>query len=121
MLVDTDILIDYLRSRVEAAAFIERNVDDISISSMTVAELYQGVRDGDEMLALNSLVSVFTVLPITEVIAIQAGLFRRDYKKSHGSGLADCFIAATAQVHELDLKTLNTKHYPMISRAEKPY
>jgi predicted nucleic acid-binding protein len=41
-------------------------------------------------------------------------LFKRDYGKSHGVGLADAIIAATCEAENADLKTLNVKHYPMI-------
>jgi len=121
MLVDTDILIDFLRGKEIAARFIERFVDDIFISSITVAELFQGVIDGEERSILEGLIFTFTVLPITESIAIEGGLLRRQYKKSHGSGLADCLIAATALSHGLTLYTLNLKHYHMLSDIVNPY
>ena len=39
------------------------------ISSITVAELYQGVIEGDERSALDSMMSAFTILPVTKEIA----------------------------------------------------
>jgi hypothetical protein len=54
-------------------------------------------------------------------IAERGGLFSRDYRASHGCGLADCLIAATADLHGLSLVTLNAKHFPMLHDVETPY
>ena len=121
MLVDTDILIDYLRGVAEASDYIEAHIDRIQVSAITVAELYQGVIDEEERVALDSLVSALRVLDATEKIAIEAGLFRRKYRSSHNVGLADCLIAATANQHALPLRTLNVKHFPMLEHVEAPY
>ena len=43
------------------------------------------------------------------------------FGKSHGLGLADAIIAATSQIENADLATLNTKHYPMIARLKSAY
>ena len=121
MLVDSDVLIDFLRGRPEAINFLEQNVDDISVSAVSVAELYQGVREGHERIKLATTLSAFTVLPVTEEIAEMAGLFRRDFRKRFGCGLADCMIAATAARHDLDLATLNARHFGMLNAVIVPY
>nr|WP_255552879.1 type II toxin-antitoxin system VapC family toxin [[Phormidium] sp. ETS-05] len=91
------------------------------MSTMTIAELYAGVRDGKEMEALNELIRAFQVMPIDENISIKGGLYRRDYGKSHGMGLADAIIAATAELNGVTLVTLNQKHFPMIADILVPY
>jgi len=121
MLVDTDILIDYFKDIPQAVHFVEEHLDQASISAITVAELYQGVRNGAERNALDAFVSAVRVWDVSPEIGIQAGLFRRQYRPSHGVGLADCLIAATAQVHKLPLRSLNTKHFPMLDNVEAPY
>lgn len=121
MLVDTDILIDYLRGRIQAITFLERNIDRLHISAVTVAELYQGVREGDERAKLAMTLSALTVLPLTEEIAASAGLLRRDNRAAMGCGLADCLIAATASRHGLTLVTLNAKHFGMLDDVVVPY
>lgn len=121
MLVDTDILIDYFREVPAAVDFVEANMDQIFVSVISVAELYQGVRDGAEQEALADFVSAVTDLGVNLEIAKTAGLYRRQYRGSHHSGLADCLIAATAKAHRLPLKTLNTKHFPMLDDVEAPY
>ena len=121
MLVGTDVLIDYLKDNTSAANFIEANIDRISVCSITIAELYQGVRGGEEKEILDSFVAELRVLSVTSEIAVDAGLLKRKYGKSHSSGLADCIIAATAICHGVSLKTLNLKHFPMLESAEAPY
>lgn len=121
MLIDTDILIDYLRGHPSAIEFIERNMDNLVISAVSVAELFQGVREGIERTKLSRMISALTVIPLTQEIAETAGLFRRDYRDSLGCGLADCMIAATAAEHHIDLATLNDRHFRMLSSVTKPY
>ena len=121
MLVDTDILIDYLRGNKKAETFVESNLDAIVISSITVGELYQGVKEGEERSALDGMISALTTLPVSEDIAKEGGLMRREYRNSHSIGLADCLIAATAKHHDLPLQSLNLKHYPMLENIASPY
>ena len=121
LLVDTDIAIDYLRGERAAVAFVREHEKEISLSAVTVAELFAGVREGDETFELEEFVRLFPVIPVDLEIAKTAGLHRRDFGPSHGTGLADGMIAATADGHELELKTLNTRHYPMLRRLRPPY
>lgn len=121
MLVDTDILIDYLRGHDAASDFLEENIGNVFISSVTVAELFQGVREGKERKALTSILSAMTILPLGAEIAEKAGLYRRDFRNKTGCGLADCMIAATAQHHTLPLATLNGRHFSMLKEIIEPY
>ncbi|HEY9866807.1 MAG TPA: type II toxin-antitoxin system VapC family toxin [Candidatus Obscuribacterales bacterium] len=121
LLIDTDVLIDYLRANSQSIDFLENLTQLLLISSITVAELYAGVREGKERTALNNFISVFEVVPIDEKIAILGGLYRRDYGKSHGVGLADALIAATANIKQAKLVTLNQKHFPMLTDLIIPY
>jgi len=54
-------------------------------------------------------------------IAKAGGLYKRDYGKSHGVGFADAILAATAEAENAELKTLNTKHYPMLKGLRPAY
>ena len=49
MLFDTDVLIEYLRGKDEAQAYIDNISDAVYMSSITMAELYAGVRKGEEL------------------------------------------------------------------------
>jgi hypothetical protein len=121
LLIDTDVRIDYLRGRAEAVSYLESLTESLLISAITVAELYAGVREGAERIALEQFLSVFNVIPVDDVIAANGGLIRRDYGKSHGVGLADAIIASTAEFRKADLVTLNKKHFPTLSNVVTPY
>lgn len=121
LLIDTDVIIDYLRDRPEAVAYLESLNDHLLISTVTVAELYAGAREGAERDALDSFIRAFEIVPVEEEIAVTGGLYRRDYFKSHNTGLADALIAATAKVRNAELVTLNKKHFPMLPDVIVPY
>jgi predicted nucleic acid-binding protein len=118
---DTDVLVDFLRGRPEALAFVDAHIDEIVLSPIVVAELYAGVRGEPELAVLDALVSGFPVASLTAEVAKAGGLYRRTYGKSHGVGLPDAILAALAQSERAELKTLNVKHYPMFSGLKPPY
>lgn len=121
MIIDTDVIIDYLRGQKDAVDFLETHVENTHLSAISVAELHQGAREGKERRQLDAMLEAFTLLPIDSEIATAAGLLRRDYQNKFGCGLADCIIAATALHHELPLVTLNEKHFGMIKDVVIPY
>jgi len=124
LLVDTDILIDYLRGHPKAVRFVTESADDIVVSAMSVAELFAGVRgeaQEPEQRALQGFLELFAILPVTATVAKTGGIYRRDYGPSHGVGLADAIIAATAVAAEATLQTLNVRHYPMFPGIEPAY
>lgn len=120
-LFDSNILIDYLRDDPEAVNSVESSLSQLSVSAIVEAELYAGVHDEDERRRLEIMLGEFQVFSVTRPIAVLGGLFKRDYQPSHGTGLADALIAATAEVHEVRLVTLNEKHFPMLDDLIVPY
>lgn len=120
ILVDTDILVDYLRGIPSAVQYLEATNADLNLSVVNVAELHAGVRD-HERDAVNTLLGCFKIIPLNTEIAIRGGLLRRDFGKSHGVELADALIAATVESIGCTLATLNRKHYPMFSSVTIPY
>jgi len=121
ILPDTDVLVDFFRGYSKAVAFVNAHSNRIILSSIVVAELYAGVRKDNEQAALDNFVSLFRVIPVSADIAKAGGLYKRDYSQSHGVGLADAIIAATAEAENAELKTLNIKHYPMLKRLRTAY
>ena len=120
-LLDTDVLIEYLRGRSQAAEFLEAIEGELMLSAITVAELFSGVHGSEEMDALDQFMLAFQVVPIDDRPARQGGLIRQQYHPSHGIGLADAIIAATALDREAQLLTFNRRHYPMLQDARQPY
>ena len=93
----------------------------VVLSAVVVAELYSGVKGDAEKAVLDSFVALFPVAPVTAEIARAGGLYRRDYGKTHGVGLADAILAATAEVGGAELATLNVKHYPRVKGLRPAY
>ena len=121
VLVDTDVLIDFLRGYGPAVSFVDDHSDLVVVSAIVVAELYAGAKGDAEQTVLKNLLSMFRVVPISGEIARLGGLYRRDYGPSHGTGLSDALVAATAFLEGAELKTLNVKHYPMFEGIEPAY
>lgn len=121
LLLDTDVLIDFLRGESHAIAYLELRTEKLLISAITSAELFAGVREGKERAVLTAFLLAFEVVPVDAQIAERGGLFRREYGKSHNVGLADALIAASAEQVQADLVTLNRKHFPMLADVHVPY
>lgn len=120
-LFDTDVIIDYLRGDKRAIHFLKTFSDEFHTSAITIAELHAGVKEGEETENLNYFLSLFTIHPVTNKIAEKGGSLRRRWHKSHGMGLADALIAATAEVNNMKLISLNEKHFGMLDNLEVPY
>ncbi|MBU4200487.1 MAG: type II toxin-antitoxin system VapC family toxin [Verrucomicrobia bacterium] len=121
VLVDTDVMVDFLRGHPKAVALVHAQSVLIILSSIVVAELCAGVRGDEELSSLDSLIHLFPIVSVSPELARIAGLYKRDYARSYGVGLADAIMAATAQTENADLITLNIKHYPMIKGLKPAY
>ena len=120
-LVDTDVLIDFLRGDLRAAKFLEETQGDLYVSAITVAELYSGVRSVAEERALDQFLLAFQTVEVDRQIAKAAGQYRQQFSKSHGTGLADALIAACAEARHAILVSLNRRHFPMAKGLKVPY
>ena len=120
-LIDTDVLINYLRGYPDSVSYVEAQQGRLLISVVTVAELYAGIREGSERSRLERFLRAFDIIPLDQRLAVQGGLYRRDYSKSHNVGLADALIAATATQWQVPFVTLNRRHFPMLQDVIVPY
>lgn len=123
-LLDTDILIDFLRGRGEARLLLRRYetaAEPPVISVVSVIELWAGMRQGEES-ATGALLSALRKIPLSEEIALAAGNMLRTYRRSHGTELGDALIASTAVDVGATLITRNVRLYPMPTvTALRPY
>ncbi len=69
ILVDTDVMVDYLRGHHHAVIFLKEQAGRIILSTIVVAELYAGVKGDAEQATLDDVVSLFRVVPVTADIA----------------------------------------------------
>lgn len=116
MLIDTDVLIWATRGSAKAQQTLD-DIDQPSISLVTVIELMQGARDANELRQIEQGLASWgaTVLPIDAAISTVATNLIRDYALSNGLQLADALVAASAIHHELMLMSGNRKHFEKIS------
>jgi len=121
LLLDTDVLIDYLRGREVAVEWLKARTEELLISALTVSELVVGVRDEEEEEALGAFLDLFEIVPVDRSIAFQAGRIRQVHGPASGMSLADAVIAASAMSREAVLLTFNRRHYPMVERIRAPY
>lgn len=113
VLIDTDILINFLRGREKAKEFLTSliNEDTIYCSVITVAEIFAGMKESERE-ETTGLIDSLNVISVNREIAEKAGHYKKT-QKSHELELDDCLIAATAFIKNAVLATGNGKHYPM--------
>ena len=122
-LVDTAVLIDYLRGD-EAAADVleaERAADVLHASEITRLEVLAGMRPAEED-RTRSLLSTLAWHPVDDQVAEEAGRLGRQWLRSHHTvDAADLAIAATAILIGARLLTRNVRHFPMFPELRPPY
>jgi predicted nucleic acid-binding protein len=119
ILIDTDVLIWYLRGNEKAYRFIE-NQNGFFISVVTYIELIQGMRNKHEFTQLRKAMREWQakILYITEEISVKATLYIEKHYLSDSLSLADALICSTALVNGLAVITGNDKHYKMIKELD---
>ena len=115
-LIDTDVLIWYLRGNQNAYDIIH-SLDNFAISLVTHIELVQGMRDKKELKILQNTLKNWDVktIYISETISAKALFYVEEYFLSHSMQLADALIGATATEYGLTLVSANDKHYKAIN------
>ena len=112
MLVDSDVLIWHLRGLPRATQRLDQ-LPRLTISAITWLELLQGMRSRTELQAVQKSFAMRNTeqLPVTPAITLRAVALMESLSLSHGLGLGDALIAATALEHGLPLLTANFKHF----------
>ncbi len=120
-LLDTSVLIDYLRGRPDAVNLVHSLTELPTSSEVCRVELLQGLRANEEQDAAE-LIAAIDWIPVVEPVAARAGELGRRWRRSHsGIGVADLIIAASAELTDATLLTLNVKHFPMIDGLRTAY
>ncbi len=112
MLIDTDVLIWYLKGNEKAYQVIE-NSSNFFISVVTYMELVQGMRNKKELNNLRKALHIWNakILYISEEISAKAMFYVEQHFLSHSMQLADALIGATAIAYGNPVLTGNEKHY----------
>jgi predicted nucleic acid-binding protein len=122
-LVDTSVLVDYLRGHPGAGELLERerSVARLHASEVTRLEVLAGMRPREEA-ATRALLSTLTWHPLDAQVAEEAGALGRRWLRSHHTiDSADLAVAATAVVIGGRLLTCNVRHFPMFPDLRAPY
>lgn len=123
VLVDTSILIDYLRGNAAARNLLEaeRHSGPLHASEITRLEVLAGMRPA-EAAPTRLLLGAFVWHDVDAEVAEEAGSLGRRWLPSHGGiDSADLAIAATAIVTTAELLTMNVRHFPMFPNLRRPY
>lgn len=119
MVIDTDVLIWYMKGNKNAYIIIEDS-RNFFISVVTYMELVQGMRNKNELNHLRRALHVWNakLLYISEEISFKAMFFVEQHYLSHSIQLADALIGATAIFHGLPILTGNDRHYKILKDIE---
>jgi predicted nucleic acid-binding protein len=110
---DSSILIDCLRGRADAVAFLSGQ----SVAGrprthlMVAAELLTGARNKGEQNLIDSFLQTFDLATPDQADGIAALDLFRQFRLSHGVDWPDCQIAATALRLGVEVFTQNVKHF----------
>ena len=115
MLIDTDVLIWYMRGNQRAYRAIKK-LGNFAISAVSYMELVQGMRNKQELNLLRQFLKNHRadMLHVNEEISTKALYLVEQYYLSHTLLLADALIGATAVIYGLPLLAGNTRHYKII-------
>jgi len=119
MVIDTDVLIWYMKGNEKAYKAIE-NSRNFFISVVSYMELVQGMRNRAELDNLRKALLVWNskILYVSEEISIKAMFFIEQHYLSHSIQLADALIGATAVTHGLHILTANDRHYRVLKDVQ---
>ena len=119
MIIDTDVLIWYMKGNEKAFEVINRS-HTLFISVVTYMELVQGMRNKTELINLRKALLGWNaqILYITEEISAKAMFYVEQHYLSHSIQLADALIGATAMAYGFPLLTANDKHYKVLKDVQ---
>jgi len=121
VLVDTSVIIDYLRkTNKEKTLFWELvNKYNCYVSAVTVYEIYTGAKDEAKRVEADTVISFLNVIPFDTPQAKNASIiFQKLKKKNKLIEFRDIFIASCAIVQNIQLATFNTNHFERIKELK---
>jgi len=120
VVVDTDLVIDFLRGRGQGAALVRELITThrLRFTALTAFEIRLG---SDFMDRKDVLLRLFRsrTLPLDLAAGLEAGRIHASLvEQGRGIGLADALQAGTCLRHELPFATRNRKHFERIPELE---
>jgi len=115
ILCDTNIFISAFNGRSDTIESLRAiGYDKISISSITVMELYQGMGNKAELAVMKKNIRFFDVIHLSATISLKAIDYIERFRLSHNLQIPDAIIGATAAITGIDLFTYNTKDFEFL-------
>ena len=115
ILCDTNIFIHAFNRHPHTIARLEEiGWQEITLSVITVMELYQGARNKVELAKIKRKIRYYDVVEIDNTVSHRAASFVEKFKLSHNLQIPDAIIGATAVVHQIPLYTYNIKDFSFI-------
>ncbi len=115
VLCDTNIIIELFKGTSEVVNQI-RSIGDSSVyvSSITVAEMYYGALNKNELDKIRKRLNRIIHIPVSESVSDIFESLMYKYSLSHKIGIPDAIIAATALYYDIPLYTMNKKDFSFI-------
>jgi predicted nucleic acid-binding protein len=115
VICDTNIFISAFNGIENAMEILERiGYNEVLMSSVTVMELYRGMKNKDQMAQMAKRIKDYNVVDFNEAISERSVELMRHYKLSHNLDIPDAIIAATCIVFDIPLFTYNIKDFKFI-------
>ncbi|MFB0907683.1 MAG: tRNA(fMet)-specific endonuclease VapC [Spirosomataceae bacterium] len=115
LMVDTNILIDYLKQNQSVVDFVNTySKSNLVICPIVLMEVYQGVQNKADLERTKKKLKGFGSVGMDEEVISLALSLQQTYILSHHIGIPDTLIAATALVYDLELRTFNLKDFRFI-------
>lgn len=121
MVIDTYIFIEYLRKPDKSRTILASLPNDASlfVSAVTTYELMIGATDSQKKKDIEILLAGIPVLPFTYEVSSKASeIYHNLRRRNLMIEFRDIFIAATALVFQLPIKTINQNHFQRIETLE---
>jgi predicted nucleic acid-binding protein len=123
VIVDSDVLIDFLRNDVSAVRRIAelKNRGELATTSINSFELFKGLglKDSSKMQILSGFLGNFRIFDFNFEVSVKAGEIFSDLKeRGEGIDLADVMIASIAISNGEALLTRNRKHFSRIKNLK---
>lgn len=116
IICDTDVIIEYLKGNKTTKDIFDKLMGNtITLSAITLMELFYGAINKKEMNKIKKALSEFDIKLLNEGITKIAIELIEKYSKSHGLTIPDALISSTALYYDIVLWTYNVKDFRFIN------
>ena len=124
ILLDTDVMIDIMRKRSPALAWLDSlAAEAVGIPGLVAMELLQGCRNRNEQRKLERFLRPYVLYWPDQADCARAFDDSASFHLTRSLGIMDALIAETAMGMQAELATFNAKHYGAMRtlRTIQPY